>query len=119
MTPTTVPAPTRTPHEYLADAIADHYRRHGADRAKTAAFELAVTLTAALGLTGAQANALTDALDRLAWGGQPSAGRLAVNRDPLLAILDALDDDDEGDVGSFPPAHEYDGPAYDREGPQS
>lgn len=73
MTPTTVPAPTRTPYEYLADAIADHYWRHGADRAKTAAFELAVTLTETLGLTPAHANAVTDALDRLAWGGLPSA----------------------------------------------
>lgn len=146
MNPTTLPRPTRQPHEYAADAIADHYRRHGADRTATAALELAVVLADVV--DPAQLNTIADRLDLLAFG-NGDAARLARGRttrtvdapDLLQALADSFDEGrrarldaarledaeadsagdgtyDGGDDG-YPPAHEYDGPHYDTPRPQS
>lgn len=95
MNPTTQPRPTRQPHEYAADAIADHYRRHGADRTATAALELAVILADIV--DPAQLNAIADRLDLLAFGAGDAA-RLARGRpqtptvpDLMQALADSVD----------------------------
>lgn len=127
MNPTTLPRPTRQPHECAAEAIADHYRRHGADRTATAALELAVVLADVV--DPAQLNTIADRLDLLSFGAGDAA-RIARGRiDPFAVALRAVIDDDEtdpagdgtydgGDDG-YPPAHEYDGPHYDTPRPQS
>lgn len=86
MTTTTLPRTPR-PMDYLADALADHNRRHGGN-ADAVAHELALVL-AALAPDPGWINAVTDALDRL--GPNP----------PALAGTD-LDDDDEDAVTVSP-----------------
>lgn len=74
MTTTTLPRTTR-PMDYLADALADHNRRHGGN-ADAAAHEVALVL-AALAPDPGWINAVTDLLDRLG----PNAPALAVEAD--------------------------------------
>lgn len=123
MNPTTLPRRPRPPHEYLADAIADHLRRHGADRVATSALELAVVLADLV--TPAQLNEIGDRLDLLSFPGMTAATVARGRIDPFAVALHAVIDDDEADEadegyrGGYPPAHEYDGPHYDTPAPQS